>query len=78
MTIKLTLLGTGCPIPTSDRAETSQVVSVNNELLLFDCGGGAMTNLVRAGVDPVSINRVFFTHHHFDHNADFAYFALTS
>jgi ribonuclease BN (tRNA processing enzyme) len=32
--------------------------------------------LVQAGIPVPEIRRVFFTHHHFDHNCDFAYFFL--
>jgi ribonuclease Z len=34
--------------------------------------------LVEAGINPPDVHQVFFTHHHFDHNSDFAYFALAS
>ena len=33
--------------------------------------------LVRAGFRPTGVERLFFTHHHFDHNADYATFALS-
>jgi len=32
--------------------------------------------MVEAGIRPEELRRVFFTHHHFDHNCDFAYFFL--
>jgi len=34
--------------------------------------------LVEAGISPPDVHQVYFTHHHFDHNSDFAYFALVS
>lgn len=76
--LKLILLGSGAVRPDLERWGPSQVVQVGRELLLFDCGRGATMRLVQAGIAPQSIGRVFFTHHHFDHNCDFAYFFLTS
>jgi ribonuclease BN (tRNA processing enzyme) len=35
--------------------------------LLFDCGRGAVTQLVSAGIDPARVEQVFLTHHHLDH-----------
>jgi len=53
-------------------------VEVGGDRLLFDCGRGASMRMVQAGIELPSIRRVFFTHHHYDHNCDFAYFFLTS
>ena len=44
--------------------------------MLFDCGPAATLKLARAGFAPGQIDRLFFTHHHFDHNADYAAFAI--
>lgn len=76
--MRLILLGSGAVRPDLDRWGPAQVVQVGSENLLFDCGRGATMRLVQAGIAPESIGRVFFTHHHFDHNCDFAYFFLTS
>lgn len=76
--MKVTLLGTGSPVPLSNRAGTSILVSVGDERLLFDCGPGTVTRLVESGINPGSIDRLFFTHHHIDHNAEFFNFAITN
>ena len=55
----------------------SQVVRVGGEDLLFDCGRGATMRLVQAGIAYQRMRRVFFTHHHMDHNCDFAYYFLS-
>ena len=43
---------------------------------MFDCGPAATHKLVKAGLFPTQIDFLFFTHHHFDHNADYACFLL--
>ena len=68
--MKITLLGTGGPRPDPARQGSSLVVRVGDEWLLFDCGRGAVTQLVRAGALLEKLNPVFITHHHFDHISD--------
>ena len=68
--MKITLLGTGGPRPDPERQGSSLVVHVGEERLLFDCGRGAVTQLVRAGVSLAQVNPVFITHHHYDHISD--------
>jgi ribonuclease Z len=43
---------------------------------MFDCGPAATYKLVRMGLMPTEIDHLFFTHHHYDHNADYACFLL--
>ncbi len=40
MSLNLTLLGTGTPTPLIQRAGSSYLVTLDNEMLLFDCGPG--------------------------------------
>ncbi|MHC4870927.1 MAG: MBL fold metallo-hydrolase [Planctomycetota bacterium] len=76
--MKLTILGSGAVRPDLEHWGPSQVVDVAGERLLFDCGRGASMRMEQANIPLQSIDRVFFTHHHYDHNCDFAYFFLTS
>ncbi|MCX7590237.1 MAG: MBL fold metallo-hydrolase [Kiritimatiellae bacterium] len=76
--MKFILLGSGAVRPDLERWGPAQLIQVGGENLLFDCGRGASMRLVQAGIPLESICRVFFTHHHFDHNCDFAYLFLTS
>jgi ribonuclease BN (tRNA processing enzyme) len=39
--------------------------------LLFDCGPGAGQNLMKVGISPTTIRRVFLTHLHMDHSLEF-------
>src|SRR5918999_4352237 len=68
------LLGTlaGLPIPLKGgRGSYAVLVAVGDELLLFDTGRSATTNLGRAGYSAMNLRRVFFTHLHSDHVVDY-------
>ena len=72
----LYLLGTGTPTPTNSRFGTSYVLQIDKDYLMFDCGPATTHKLVKAGLFPTQIDYLFFTHHHFDHNADYPCFLL--
>ena len=76
MAISLTLLGTGTPAPLTHRAGSSYLVRFGNEALLFDCGPGSVRRLLRKGVSPTEITRLFLTHLHYDHCVDYGYLVL--
>lgn len=69
--MKLTLLGTGSPIPAADRAGSANLVQVGGHHLLFDCGRGVLMRLAAAGVFPGFLTQLFLTHLHSDHITDF-------
>lgn len=75
--MKLTLLGTGTPIPDPNRGGTSLAVESDDETVLIDCGPGTTRALTANGIDLVDVETVFFTHEHPDHNAGFLDFAAT-
>jgi ribonuclease BN (tRNA processing enzyme) len=76
---RLILLGTsGGPRPKIDRAATSQVILVGDDAYVVDCGDGVCQRLVAAGVDLQRLRKVFITHHHSDHNADYGNLLLLS
>jgi len=69
--VKLTLLGTGSPIPDPNRAGPSTLVQADGANLLFDCGRGVLMRLAGVGLLPPMLSRVFLTHLHSDHITDF-------
>ena len=73
---KLFLVGCGTPTPTPERFGSRMVLMVNKEYLMFDCGPASTYKLQRMGLAPTDISPLFFTHHHFDHNADYPCFLL--
>lgn len=73
---KVHILGAGTPTPTPERFGSAYVVDTGNDLVMFDCGPAATHKLVKSGLFPTSIDHLFFTHHHFDHDADYPCFLL--
>lgn len=76
--MKFILLGSGAVRPDLERFGPAQLVQINGKNLLFDCGRGASMRLVQAGIPMQNIDNLLFTHHHYDHNCDFAYLFITS
>ncbi len=74
--LRVTLLGTGTPIPIVERFGPSTLVEAGSEKLLFDCGRGAPLRLWQLHV-PLSAVTVFFTHLHSDHIVGFPDLWLT-
>lgn len=70
MTITVTLLGTGSPIPAPDRAGPSTLVRAEGTILLVDCGRGVLMRLAGAGVLPPMLDALLLTHLHSDHITD--------
>ncbi|MGP0030826.1 MAG: ribonuclease Z [Acidimicrobiales bacterium] len=66
----VTLLGTGSPLPSADRAGPATLVRTAGATLLFDCGRGVLLRLTAAGVLPVGLTALLLTHLHSDHIAD--------
>lgn len=75
--MRVYLLGSGTPTPTAERFGTSYAVEVGGQHLLIDCGPATTWKLAKAGLKSTAISSLFFTHHHFDHNADYPCFLLT-
>ena len=76
MPLNLTLLGTGSPTPLLHRVGSSYLVTLDDEVLLFDCGPGCVRRLVEKGISPTRISSLFFTHLHYDHCVDYGYLVL--
>jgi ribonuclease Z len=64
---RVTLLGTGDPIPRLDRFGPATLVEVAGQRLLFDVGRGVTQRLVQLGIPFRDIDAVFLTHFHSDH-----------
>ena len=73
---RIHVLGAGTPTPTPTRFGSSFVVEHGDEYTMIDCGPAATYKLVKAGLWPTKIDHLFFTHHHFDHDADYPCFLL--
>lgn len=70
---RLVTLGTrGGPLPTKDRAQSSNLLVVNGTLYLIDAGDGVTRRIVQAGYDFRQVGKVFITHLHSDHSVGLA------
>ncbi len=76
-TLKVTLLGTGTPVPIIERFGPSILVEAGSEKLLFDCGRGASVRLWQLHIPMRDVTAVFFTHLHSDHVSGFPDLWLT-
>ena len=65
--IRVTLLGTGSPIPSVERFGPSTLVEAGGVTLLFDCGRGVTQRLLQVEKPFPRVDKLFLTHLHSDH-----------
>lgn len=65
--MKLTVLGCYAATPRTFTNPTSQVLEINNEVFLIDCGEGTQVELRRKKVKFGKIKHIFISHLHGDH-----------
>ena len=65
--MNLIFLGTSGSIPTIKRGLPAIALKRERELLLFDCGEGAQSQMARARISPMKLDAIFITHLHGDH-----------
>jgi ribonuclease Z len=75
--MRIRLLGTGTPTPSLKRMSSGYLVETGARKILFDFGPGAYHRLLEAGVKPVEVTDVFFTHLHYDHCLDYVRLVMT-
>jgi len=72
--ITVTLLGTGSPMPSPDRAGPATLISAGEgdaaEHYLVDAGRGVLMRLAGAGLGAANLSAVLLTHLHSDHITD--------
>jgi ribonuclease BN (tRNA processing enzyme) len=68
--LEITVIGSGTVVPRISRRQSCVVVRTEEEVLYFDLGSGAVRGMLHAGLDPFTVDRVFFTHFHPDHTVD--------
>lgn len=68
--MKITVAGSGTVVPRMQRRQACVVLQIQAETVVLDLGSGAVRGMVKAGLDPLSIDRIFFTHFHPDHTSD--------
>lgn len=63
----VTILGNNSALPAYDRHPTAQVVTLNDQLFLIDCGEGTQMQLSRYRIRRSKIHHIFISHMHGDH-----------
>jgi ribonuclease Z len=66
---RVTLLGTGSPIPRPDRFGPSTLVEAGSQTLLFDAGRGVPIRMMQLNIPLGRIDALFLTHYHSDHTS---------
>lgn len=74
----VTLLGTGCPVVSTDRYGPAQLLGHGATRVLVDCGSGVTQRLVAAGCPGRAIDALFLTHLHSDHIVDLFQLVISS
>ena len=67
MTTTVTITGSGCPIPSADRAGPGCLVQVDDLTMQFDAGRSTVQRMTGAGAWLPDLDAFFATHHHSDH-----------
>jgi ribonuclease Z len=69
--MRVTLLGTGCPIADPCRYGPATLVEAGTETWLVDCGSGVTQRLLAHGTSGARVTGLILTHLHSDHTVDF-------
>jgi ribonuclease BN (tRNA processing enzyme) len=68
--MEITVVGSGTVVPRLERRQSCVVVRAGGQMIVFDLGSGAVRGMLRSGLDPLAVDRIFFTHFHPDHTVD--------
>jgi ribonuclease BN (tRNA processing enzyme) len=66
----VTILGSGTALPTAQRASSGYLVEWHGGALLLDAAAGTWNRALRAGLDPLRLRAIAFSHLHPDHTGD--------
>ena len=64
---RVTMLGTGTPVPLIDRFGPATLIEAGNQKLLVDAGRGVTMRLWQLRIPLSQVERLFITHYHSDH-----------
>lgn len=67
-----TIIGSGSPKYNTERSGPSVLITYKNTQILVDMGNGTQANLQKNNTKIKDIEGFLFTHHHLDHNEEFA------
>ena len=67
MNFSVTVLGSNSAIPANGRFPSAQVVNIQEQLFLIDCGEGTQIRMSDFKIKRSKINQIFISHLHGDH-----------
>lgn len=67
LSFKITILGSSGAVPAFGRFPSSQLIEIQNQFFLVDCGEGTQMQLLRYNGNLHRINHIFISHLHGDH-----------
>ncbi len=76
--MRVTLLGTGCPVVSTERFGPAQVLRHGSSSVLVDCGSGVTQRLLAAGLSGRDLDALLLTHLHSDHIVDLFQLIISS
>src|SRR3954468_11022779 len=65
--LAVTILGNNSAVPAFNRHPTSQVVTMDGNLFLVDCGEGTQIQMIKYKIRRGKISHIFISHLHGDH-----------
>src|SRR5579862_8135150 len=65
--LAVTILGNNSALPAFDRHPTAQVVTMEDQIFLVDCGEGTQMQMAKYKIRRSKINYIFISHLHGDH-----------
>ena len=65
--LAVTILGNNSALPAFDRHPTAQVVTMEENIFLVDCGEGTQMQMAKYKIRRSKINHIFISHLHGDH-----------
>ncbi len=65
--MKLNILGCNSAVPTLKRRPTAQILNIDEQYSLIDCGEGTQIQLLKFGLSHFKIRNIFISHLHGDH-----------
>lgn len=65
--LAVTILGNNSALPAFDRHPTAQVVTMDENLFLIDCGEGTQSQMAKYKIRRSKISHIFISHLHGDH-----------
>jgi len=69
--MEILFLGTSCAVPTAENGNSSFIVCAGKHNILFEAGNDPVRGMMKAGIDPLSVNIVVLSHYHADHVTSF-------